>query len=114
FEVCRTVRKFSDVPISFLTSRGDEVDRIVGLELGGDDYIIKPFSTRELLARIKAIRRRNLPAAKVPNESLLRYGPLEIDRAKFRVDFRKKEIRLTAQEFRLLELRLQWSGCVFT
>src|SRR5436305_8379052 len=60
FEVCRAIRKFSDVPVLFLTSRSDEIDRIVGLELGGDDYIVKPFSTRELLARIKAIRRRQL------------------------------------------------------
>ena len=58
FEVCRAVRKFSEVPIIFLTSRSDEIDRVVGLEIGGDDYVVKPFSPRELLARIKAIRRR--------------------------------------------------------
>jgi len=57
FEVCRSVRKFSDVPVIFLTSRGDEVDRVVGLEIGGDDYVLKPFSPRELVARIKAISR---------------------------------------------------------
>src|SRR6476659_8024262 len=59
FDVCRNVRKFSDVPVIFLTSRSDEVDRVVGLEIGGDDYVVKPFSPRELLARIKAIRRRH-------------------------------------------------------
>ena len=59
FEVCRIVRTFSDVPVIFLTSRSDEIDRVVGLEIGGDDYVVKPFSPRELLARIKAILRRN-------------------------------------------------------
>jgi two-component system catabolic regulation response regulator CreB len=59
FEVCRRIRKASDIPILFLTSRSDEIDRVVGLEIGGDDYLTKPFSTRELLARIKAIRRRS-------------------------------------------------------
>ncbi len=59
FEVCRIVRTFSDVPVIFLTSRSDEIDRVVGLEIGGDDYVVKPFSPRELLARINAIRRRN-------------------------------------------------------
>src|ERR1700756_2226258 len=63
FEVCRAVRKFSEAPIIFLTSRSDEIDRVVGLEIGGDDYVVKPFSPRELLARIKAIRRRHERAA---------------------------------------------------
>src|SRR6266404_3771000 len=81
FEVCRAVRTFSDVPIIFLTSRSDEIDRVVGLELGGDDYVVKPFSPRELLARIKAIgRRKNRPAAAAENrdEGELRYGPITI------------------------------------
>ena len=80
FEVCRTVRKYSDVPIIFLTSRSDEIDRVVGLEIGGDDYVVKPFSPRELLARIKAIRRRHEraapPAAETKSESEWRYGPI--------------------------------------
>src|SRR3954463_15425168 len=78
FEVCRNVRKFSDVPVIFLTSRSDEIDRVVGLEIGGDDYVVKPFSPRELLARIKAIRRRNErpEATKKEDRSAaqLRYG----------------------------------------
>src|SRR3954468_23839358 len=83
FEVCRAIRKFSDVPIIFLTSRSDEINRVVGLEIGGDDYMVKPFSTRELLARIKAIRRRRQTGeSKVAGEteSIVRYGPVEIDR----------------------------------
>ena len=116
FEVCREIRKFSEVPIVFLTSRGDEINRVVGLELGGDDYVTKPFSTRELLARIKAIRRREqAPAAPAkPTPPVVRYGPIEIDAEKFRVHFERAEMRLTAQEFRLLELLVQSPGRVFT
>jgi DNA-binding response OmpR family regulator len=68
FEVCRRLRKTSAIPVLFLTSRSDEIDRVVGLEIGGDDYLAKPFSTRELLARIKAIMRRfvRAPAADTP------------------------------------------------
>jgi DNA-binding response OmpR family regulator len=116
FEVCRAIRQFSDVPVIFLTSRSDEIDRIVGLELGGDDYLVKPFSTRELLARIKAVRRRHggpTPKKETSGASL-RYGPIEIDREKFRVHFRERDVRLTAQEFRLLELLVQSPGRVFT
>src|SRR6478672_10699922 len=80
FEVCRSVRKFSDVPVIFLTSRNDEIDRVVGLEIGGDDYVVKPFSPRELLARIKAVLRRHDKIASAPpetsGETLLRYGPI--------------------------------------
>jgi len=118
FEVCRAVRKFSDVPVIFLTSRSDEIDRVVGLEIGGDDYVVKPFSPRELLARIKAIRRRhdrttNAPAETATN-SELRYGPITIDPEKFRVRSGNREIILTAQEFKLLELLVRHPGRVFT
>jgi two-component system OmpR family response regulator len=118
FEVCRAVRKFSEVPVIFLTSRSDEIDRVVGLEIGGDDYVVKPFSPRELLARIKAIRRRHdrittAPAETAPN-SELRYGPITIDPEKFRVRSGNREIVLTAQEFKLLELLVRHPGRVFT
>jgi two-component system OmpR family response regulator len=118
FEVCRMVRTFSDVPVIFLTSRTDEIDRVVGLEIGGDDYVVKPFSPRELLARIKAIRRRNdRPDATRPEdrtENRLRYGPITIDPEKFRVECDGREIVLTAQEFKLLELLVKHPGRVFT
>jgi DNA-binding response OmpR family regulator len=118
FEVCRLVRKFSDVPVIFLTSRSDEIDRVVGLEIGGDDYVVKPFSPRELLARIKAIRRRNdrtvLKPSLSPSENALRYGPLTIDPDKFRIQCQGREIILTAQEFKLLELLVKHPGRVFT
>ena len=119
FEVCRTVRTFSDVPVIFLTSRSDEIDRVVGLEIGGDDYVVKPFSPRELLARIKAIRRRNDRAGAQPppepgEKKERRYGPLTIDPDRFRIQCQGKEIILTAQEFKLLELLVSHPGRVFT
>jgi DNA-binding response OmpR family regulator len=117
FEVCRIVRTFSDVPVIFLTSRSDEIDRVVGLEIGGDDYMVKPFSPRELLARIKAIRRRNQrpePAPASGSKSQLRYGPITIDPEKFRIHCHGREIVLTAQEFKLLELLVRHPGRVFT
>jgi two-component system OmpR family response regulator len=118
FEVCRSVRTFSDVPIMFLTSRSDEIDRVVGLEIGGDDYVVKPFSPRELLARIKAIRRRNdrptTSATENQLENELRYGPITIDSERFRIQCQGREIALTAQEFKLLELLVRHPGRVFT
>jgi DNA-binding response OmpR family regulator len=118
FEVCRMVRTFSDVPVIFLTSRTDEIDRVVGLEIGGDDYVVKPFSPRELLARIKAIRRRNdrtdATRPEDRTENRLRYGPITIDPEKFRVECDGREIVLTAQEFKLLELLVKHPGRVFT
>src|SRR5256714_11063688 len=96
FEVCRSVRKFSDVPVIFLTSRGDEIDRVVGLEIGGDDYVVKPVSPRGLLAPIKPVRRRHDRAASAPAETPadreLRYGPITIDSEKFRVRSGNRDI----------------------
>src|SRR5438105_8129696 len=79
FEVCRRVRAESDIPILMLTARGKDLDRIVGLELGADDYLPKPFNPRELLARLRAILRRRAPAG-MPHTAPLRFGRLEIDR----------------------------------
>jgi DNA-binding response OmpR family regulator len=98
FEVCRRIRASSSIPILMLTARGDETDRIVGLELGADDYLPKPFNPRELLARLRAILRRGEPHAAGP----LRFGRLEIDRAArvARLDGEARE--LTAHQFDLL------------
>lgn len=117
FEVCREIRKFSGVPVIFLTSRSDEINRVVGLEIGGDDYVVKPFSTRELLARVKAVLRRNHAAQEqAPDASadILHYGKIEIEPEKFRVRCDGREIALTRQEFRLLELLMRHPGRVFT
>ena len=113
FEVCRLIRKFSDVPIIFLTSRTDEINRVVGLEIGGDDYVLKPFSTRELLARIKAVLRRNHTQPEV-DAGVIRYGPLELDPGRFRVRCKSDDVPLTAQEFRVIELLIAHPGRVFT
>lgn len=121
FEVCRRVRRISErLPILFLTSRADEINRVVGLELGGDDYMTKPFSPRELTARIKALRRRLAPESAVTATTasspagVLRHGPLEIDEEKFLVRCAGAPLTLTRQEFRLLALLAGSPGRVFT
>ncbi len=106
-ELCRTLRRDSEVPILFLSSRDDEIDRVLGLELGADDYVTKPFSPRELVARINAIlkRVRAAPAAGsagAPGDGPVRVGALEIDPAEHRVSWQSADVALTATEFQLL------------
>ena len=99
FEVCRTIRARAETPILMLTARGEEMDRIVGLEIGADDYLAKPFSPRELQARIRAIlRRRRAPAA----DAALRFGRLAIDRESRTVRLDGEEKTLTSYQFDLL------------
>lgn len=100
-EVCRDIRKSSDVPILFLTARDDEVDRIVGLELGADDYLTKPFSPRELVARIKAILKRSAPSPAQP-DPVLSQGSLHLDAERHLCRFASTAVTLTGSEFRLL------------
>jgi DNA-binding response OmpR family regulator len=100
FEVCRRVRADSDLPILMLTARGDETDRIVGLELGADDYLPKPFNPRELAARLRAILRRRGGA--LPRGETLRFGRLEIDRAAHAVRIDGAQRSLTSHQFELL------------
>ncbi|MEJ6392838.1 response regulator transcription factor [Gymnodinialimonas sp. 2305UL16-5] len=99
-EVCKTLRKSSDVPILFLTARDDEVDRIVGMEIGGDDYVTKPFSPRELVARIKAILKRTQRAA-APDGALTR-GDLSLDLDRHQCRVAGRDVALTASEVTLL------------
>jgi DNA-binding response OmpR family regulator len=108
FEVCRQVRKSSEVPILFLTSRTEEIDRVVGLELGADDYMAKPFSTRELVARIKAISRRTAGRA-VPTP-----GGLVLDREAFSAVIDGRALDLSRTEFDLLSCLAAQPGRVFT
>jgi DNA-binding response OmpR family regulator len=113
FELCRQIRadeKLSRVPILFLTARGEEVDRVLGLEIGGDDYITKPFSPRELVARVKAHLRRQGSSAAGSKVA----GPLEIDAGSRRAFVNGQEISLTATEFRILELFVTNPGKVFS
>ncbi|WP_375279717.1 response regulator transcription factor [Pseudooctadecabacter sp.] len=98
-EVCRTVRVSSDVPILFLTAQGDEIDRIVGLEMGADDYLPKPFSPRELVARVKAILRRG---GTIPPDQPLRHGMLEVDPDRHLCRVNGAKVDLTAREMDLL------------
>jgi DNA-binding response OmpR family regulator len=111
FEVCRQVRAESDIPILMLTARGEETDRIVGLELGADDYLPKPFSPRELLARLRAILRRR---AAPPAGSTLRFGRLEIDRAARVVRVDGEERGLTSHQFDMLCALAESAGRVLS
>jgi DNA-binding response OmpR family regulator len=112
-EVCREVRARSDVPIIVLTARGEEADRVMGLELGADDYLPKPYSPRELLARIRAVTRRAKGRAG-PAQGLVRVGALQIDPAARTVRLDGREIQLTGYEFSLLEALARRAGRVLT
>ena len=115
--VCRALReRGAAAPILFLSSRDEEIDRVLGLELGGDDYLGKPFSPRELVARVKAILRRTgaaATAAPATDEIERRHGPLELDLARHRCHWGDAEIQLTATEFTLLEVLLRHPGRVY-
>ena len=112
-EVCREIRARSDVPIVVLTARGEEADRVMGLELGADDYLAKPFSPRELLARIRAVVRRAKGRAG-PAKDLVRVGMLTVDPGARRVTLRGREVPLTGYEFALLEALARRAGRVLS
>lgn len=112
-DVCRTIRKTSEVPILFLSARDEEVDRIIGLELGGDDYVSKPFSPRELVARVKAILKRTGGVSPAAADILVR-GKLRIDRAAHSVVWREAPVALTALELAVLSALLARPEMVFS
>lgn len=114
FTVCRTIRSFSNVPIIMLTAKGEDIDKILGLEYGADDYITKPFNMRELTARIKAIMRRVNPSPKGDRDKVIVSGDITLDYNFRRVMIRDKVIELTSKEFDLLELFLKNPGKVYT
>jgi len=111
-EVCKTLRRQSDVPIIMLTALAEEVDQITGLEIGADDYITKPLSPRTLVARVRALLRRTRGDVKPP--SVIRIGRLEIDSEKYRVSFNGEQIKLTPNEFKLLILLANRPGQTLT
>ncbi|MBW3566932.1 MAG: two-component system response regulator CreB, partial [Proteobacteria bacterium] len=110
FEVCKQLRRFSDVPVIFLTARGDEVDRVVGLEIGADDYVVKPFSPREVVARVKTILRRRMPPM---IREALQVGAFVVDEARASIAFRGVVLELTRYEYRLLKTLITEPGRVF-
>ena len=117
FEVCQQIREFSNVPIIMLTAKGDDMDKILGLEYGADDYITKPFNILEVKARIKAIMRRMSPKkeAAPKNENLfLEVKDMKLDIDGHRVYIRDKEINLTSKEFELLELLISHPNKVYS
>ena len=113
FDLCRTIRKESDIPIVMLTARGDVMDRVVGLELGADDYLPKPFEPRELVARIQTVLRRRPARAAVDDAELLRFDGLDIDTARRSVQRQGEAVELTGSEFELLLLLARNPGRVF-
>jgi DNA-binding response OmpR family regulator len=111
-DVCRELRRHSDVPILILTARGAVTDRIVGLELGADDYIVKPFEGAEVISRLRAVLRRSRRAAAPPDPAVLRFGELTIDLHARRVTLGGEELALTRKEFDLLAVLVRNAGRV--
>ena len=115
FEVCQAIREFSDVPIIMLTAKGDDMDKILGLEYGADDYITKPFNILEVKARIKAIMRRTSPAKVVKEQtSVIERGDIKLDCDSRRLFINDEEINLTAREFELLEILVKNENKVYS
>jgi two-component system, OmpR family, response regulator RegX3 len=112
-DVCKEIRRSSNVPIIMLTARDAEIDKVVGLELGADDYVTKPFSTRELLARIKAVMRRSSHDDK-PVDGVLEGGGIRLDSHRFEVTVGGKSVHLPRKEFELLEILMENAGRVLT
>jgi DNA-binding response OmpR family regulator len=113
-ELCRRIRKSSDVPILMLTARDEDVDKIIGLEVGADDYMTKPFNPRELVARVKSVLRRAAPERRRMESAELRHGDLVINAGKREVYVGDEEIRLAPKEFDLLWELLDHRGIVLT
>ena len=121
FELAKAIRQRSDVPIIFVTARAEEVDRIVGLEIGADDYMVKPFSPRELTARVKAILRRterqqseNLERHSAENQSTQRSVPFQLDEARHLISYYGVALSLSRYEFRLCRLLVKHPGHVYS
>lgn len=126
FDVCKAIRKRSEVPIVFLTARGEEIDRVVGLEIGGDDYVVKPFSPREVATRVRVILKRargprsgaSAPVPEPPDavgqSTPVTAGPFAVDRTRLVIKYLEATLQLTPQEFRLLAHLIEHPGRVFS
>jgi DNA-binding response OmpR family regulator len=113
-EVCRRIRKSADVPIIMLTARDEDVDKIIGLEVGADDYLTKPFNPRELVARVKSVLRRSAPDRKNLESAQIQHGDLAVDAGRREVHVGDQEIQLAPKEFDLLWELLDHRGLVLT
>lgn len=113
-DVCREIRTHSSVPIIMVTAKDSEVDKVVGLEIGADDYVVKPYSTRELLARIKAVLRRGIGADARSSSSILEAGPIRIDMDRHAVTVNGDPLSLPLKEFELLEYLIENANRVLT
>jgi two-component system, OmpR family, response regulator VicR len=113
YQVCRSIRRDSEVPIIMLTARDEDIDKILGLEIGADDYMTKPFNTRELVARIKAILRRTVHQPALDKNSI-KVGDLQIDLIKHKVTVKEREVFLTSKEYALLSFLASNSGRVYS
>jgi two-component system response regulator RegX3 len=113
-ELCRQLRRDADIPIIIVTSRSSEIDRVVGLQMGADDYVVRPYSTRELLARIQAVLRRSRRATAEDPTPVLAAGPVRVDLERHEVTVKDLVVRLPLKEFELLELLLRNAGRVLT
>jgi len=114
-EVCRTIRTTSQVPIIMLTAKDAEIDKVVGLELGADDYVTKPYSSRELIARIKAVLRRGITEdGSIQDQDLMEVGPVKLNIGKHQVSVNGSPVSLPLKEFELLEFLMRNSGRVLT
>src|SRR5262249_27209820 len=113
-EVCRRIRKSSDIPILMLTARDEDVDKIIGLEVGADDYMTKPFNPRELVARVKSILRRSTPERRHAESAVIHHGELSVDAGRREVHVGEQEVQLAPKEFDLLWELLAHRGLVLT
>ena len=113
-DVCRAIRQTDRVPIIMLTAKGEEIDRILGLELGADDYIVKPFSPREVLARIKAVLRRFEEKTQIPEKSVVRLPDLEVSMDNYQVKIRDRVVPCTPKEVEILFMLTSTPGQVFS
>ena len=107
--ICKEIRSFSDIPIIMLTARSDEIDKLLGLEIGADDYICKPYSLREVMARVKAVLRRFSPQTEPQQQQVL-----DLNKANFNITYNSQSIELTAIEFRLLETMMNSTGRIYS
>jgi len=114
FELCKEIRRHSNIPVIFLSARDSEIDRVLGLELGGDDYVVKPFSPRELSARVNAVLRRTSQSNEAKQNCIKNETPFVVDANKYSILYYGRHLELSRYEFKILELLVKKPGWVFS